>query len=112
MRKTILIFLLIALIGVRIILNVVLILFIPLGVVLLAGYFATTFLHIVGIVLISIFGLSILLLSSYLMGLFNVFSTAVWVFTYSVLREKTLPPIKDVDLGGGHVKGEEENIEA
>lgn len=107
LRKTFLIFMLILLIGARVILNVILILFIPLGVVLLGGYFATTFLHIVGIVIISILGLAVLLVASYLMGLFNVFSTAVWVFTYVVLVEKSRPHLKDEDLGGG--KTEEES---
>lgn len=107
LRKTILIFILMLLIGARIILNVLLILFIPMGVVLLTGYFATTLLHTVGIVIIVILGIAVILVTSYLMGLFNVFATAVWVFTYAVLVEKTTPPIKDVDLGGGHLKTEE-----
>jgi hypothetical protein len=105
MRKTILIFILMLLIGARIILNVLLILFIPMGVVLITGYLATTYLQTVGIVILSIFALAVLLVTSYLMGLFNVFATAVWVFTYSVLVEKSQPEIKDVDLG--EVKAEE-----
>ncbi len=104
MRKTILIFILMLLIGARIILNVILILFIPMGVVLITGYLATTYLQTVGIVILSIFALAVLLLTSYLMGLFNVFATAVWVFTYSVLVEKSQPEIKDVDLGEGKVE--------
>ncbi len=100
LRKTILIFILILLIGARVILNVVLILFIPMGVVAITSYFATKFLHIIGFIIAAIFGLAVLLTASYLMGLFEVFSTAVWVFTYSLLKDRVAPPIKDVDLGG------------
>ncbi len=87
-RKTILIFILILLIGVRVILNVVLILLIPMVVVFLTGYFATIFLNTIGFIFIGIISLVILLISSYLMGLFNVFSTAVWVFSFAELTEK------------------------
>lgn len=106
LRKTILIFILILLISARVILNVLLILFIPMGIVVLASWLATTFLHSVAFVIIGIFALSIIVVTSYLMGLFNVFSTAVWVFTYAVLTDKQhVPkPIKDVDLGGGELK--------
>lgn len=101
LRQTILVFILMLLIGARIILNVILVLFIPMGLVLLAGYVATTFFHTIGMIIISIFGLAVIIVSSYLMGLFNVFSTAVWVFTYALLIEKSHEAIKDVDLGGG-----------
>ena len=61
-------------------------------------------------VIIGIFSLAVLVVTSYLMGLFNVFSTAVWVFTYSALAEKTQPDIKDikdVDLEEGKVENKE-----
>jgi predicted membrane protein len=113
MRKTILIFILMLLISARIILNVLLILFIPMGVVLLTGYLATTYLQTVGIVILSIFALAVLLVTSYLMGLFNVFATAVWVFTYAALAEKTQPEIKDikdVDLEENKLEGVAKDI--
>ena len=108
LRKTILIFILILLISARVILNVILILFIPMGVIILTSWLATTFLHSIAFVIIGIFALGVLLVASYLMGLFNVFSTAVWVFTFAVLTEKqqVSTPIKDVDLGGGELKKE------
>ncbi len=89
LRKTILIFILMLLIGVRIILNILLVLFIPMGIVALSGYLATTFLHTIGLVILGILGFIVLLVASYLMGLFNVFATAVWVFTYSALTERS-----------------------
>ncbi len=106
LRKTFLIFILILLIGSRAILNVLLILLIPLGVVLIMSYLATTLLHTVGIIISTIFAIGILLVSSYLMGLFNVFSTAVWVFTFSALTDKGEIATKDVDIGGGEVEKE------
>jgi len=93
LRKTFLIFLLMLLIGVRIILNVILILFVPMGVVFLGAYFSAIFSHAIGLVIIGIIALGILLVASYLMGLFNVFSTAVWVFTYAALTEKGKPVV-------------------
>ncbi len=104
LRKTILVFILILLISARVILNVILILFIPMGVIILTSWLATTFLHSVAFVIIGIFALTVLLVASYLMGLFNVFSTAVWVFTYAEMVDRKTPPIKDVDLGDGQLK--------
>lgn len=98
LRKTILVFILMLLISARVILNVILVLLIPMGVVALAGYLASVFVSTVGIVLIAIFGVAALMVTSYLMGLFSVFSTAVWVFTYVLLAHKESAPIKDVDL--------------
>jgi len=90
LRKTILVFVLMLLIGARIILNVLLVLLIPMLIVFLATYFATIFLSTFGMVMIGVFSLSILMLSSYLLGLFQVFATAVWVLTFKQLRLKSL----------------------
>jgi hypothetical protein len=98
LRKTILIFILILLIGARIILNLVLVLLIPMLLVLLTGWYATQFFHTVGIVIIGLLGFGIIIMSSYLMGLFNVFSTAVWVLTYGALIEHRNPSIKDEEI--------------
>lgn len=94
LRKTFLVFLLMLLIGVRVILNVILILFIPMGVVFLGAYFSAIFSQAIGLVVIGVIAVSILLVASYLMGLFNVFSTAVWVFTYAELTHKAPAPVK------------------
>ncbi len=86
LKKTILVFVLMLLIGVRIILNVLLILLIPMLVVGAASYFATVFLSTFGLVMITFFVLLILIVSSYLLGLFQIFATAVWVLTFAELR--------------------------
>jgi len=88
LRKTLLVFVLMGLVAVRIILNVILVLLIPMLVVVVSSYFATVFLTIFGFIVIGIFGLAILIVSSYLMGLFGIFSTAVWVLTFAELTEK------------------------
>lgn len=88
MRKTFLVFVLMLLIGVRIILNVLLVLLIPMLVVVLTSYFATILLSTVGMAFIGLAGLAVLIVSSYLLGLFHIFATAVWVLTFAELTEK------------------------
>jgi len=99
LRRTVLIFILMLLISVRIILNVLLVLIIPMSIVFLTSYFATSFYTIVGLVLFGIFGIGVLLVSSYLLGLFHIFATAVWVLTFAIIVDKERPKIRDVDLG-------------
>lgn len=89
LKKTILVFVLMLLIGARIILNVLLVLLIPMLVVFLTTYLATVFLSTFGLVMIGIFILAVLIVSSYLLGLFQVFSTAVWVLTFAELTGKS-----------------------
>lgn len=88
LRKTILVFVLMVLIGARIILNVLLVLLIPMLVVVLTSYLATVFLSTIGLILIGITSLAILIVSSYLLGLFQIFATAVWVLTFDALTQK------------------------
>lgn len=102
LRKTILVFILMLLIGARIVLQAILVLFIPMGIIVATSYFATIFLTTMGLILIGLFSLVVILVASYLMGLFNVFATAVWVFTFAVLNDKSYhTKIKDTDIGGG-----------
>lgn len=93
-KKTVLIFILMILIAARAILNVILILLIPLIVVLLTGYFAASLVSTLGIVILASVSLSILALSSYLLGFFNVFATAVWVFSFcELVKKNTVKPV-------------------
>jgi hypothetical protein len=87
LRKTFLVFVLMMLIGARVILNVILVLLIPMLVIALTSYLATVFLTTVGMIFIAVTGFAVLAISSYLMGLFNVFATAVWVLTFAELSE-------------------------
>jgi hypothetical protein len=88
LKKTILVFVLMLLIGARIILNVLLVLLIPMLVVGATSYFATIFLSTFGLIFIGLVGFGILIVSSYLLGLFHIFATAVWVLTFTALTEK------------------------
>ena len=99
LRKTFLIFVLILLISARIILNVIFILIIPMLVVILGSYFSSVFWNVIGLILIGILGLGILCVSSYLLALFHVFTTAVCVLTFSFLADKEIPTFEDEDLG-------------
>ena len=87
LRKTFLVFVLMLLIGARIILNVLLVLLIPMLVVFLTSYLATVFLSTFGLIFIGIAGLAVLIVSSYLLGLFHIFAVAVWVLTFAQLTE-------------------------
>lgn len=88
LKKTILVFVLMMLIGVRIVLNVLLVLLIPMMVVVLTTYLATVFLSTIGLIFIGLAAFAILIVSSYLLGLFHVFAVAVWVLTFAALTEK------------------------
>ncbi len=90
LRKTFLVFILMLLIGARIILNVLLVLLIPMLVVFLTTYLASIFLSTFGLVMIGIFALIVLMVSAYLLGIFQIFATAVWVLTFSQLTEKSV----------------------
>jgi MFS family permease len=98
LRKTFLVFVLIVLISARVILNVLLILIIPMFIVILASYFSSIFFSMLGFVLIGIVALAVILVSSYLMGLFHIFTTTVWVLTFSFLVTKGKFKIEDEDL--------------
>lgn len=106
LRKTFLIFVLIILISARIILNVLLILIIPMFVVILTSYFSSVFFSILGFVLIGIVALAVLVISSYLLGLFHIFTTGVWVLTFSFLATKGQFKIEDDDLSQENGKKE------
>lgn len=100
LSRTILIFILMLLISARVILNVLLVLFIPMFIIGISSFFATVAWVKVGIAINIIIGLALVLLASYLMGLFHVFSTTVWVLTFDILAEKSHEKIADEDLGG------------
>ena len=99
MRKTLLVFVLMVLIGARIILNVLLVLLIPMLIVFLTTYLADIFMSTFGVVVMGLISLGILIFSAYLLGLFQVFATAVWVLTFKHLRLKSLGETSSHDEG-------------
>ena len=99
LRKTMLVFILMLLISARVVLNVILVLLIPMLVVGLGSYLVTVFWSFIGIAISGLIGFAVLLVAAYLFGLFNVFTTTVWVLTFAILADKNRPAIRDVDLG-------------
>jgi len=99
LRRTFLVFVLIVLISVRIVLNVLLVLLVPMLVIFLSSYFSFILSTVLGLSLVALFGLLVTGVSSYLLGLFYVFTSAVWVLTFDMLVNSAIGEIKDDDLG-------------
>lgn len=81
-QKTFFVSLLMIIIGVRIILQVFLLLLIPSMLIFVGGYVATFALAKIGIIIGGILSISALLFASYLTGAVDVFSYVVWTFTF------------------------------
>ncbi len=81
-HSTFLVVLLLLLIGLRVIVNLILIIVIPSLILLVAGFFASIALTYIGNILAVIFVLAGLFLAGYLGGIMSVFSHAVWTLTF------------------------------
>lgn len=81
-HSTILMLLILFFIGLRILLNIILILIIPGAIFLIGGLFASLALNIVGYVIAGIIGLAGLFLAGYLGGFLSIFTHSVWTFTF------------------------------
>ncbi|MCK5472122.1 hypothetical protein KAI54_02965 [Candidatus Gracilibacteria bacterium] len=80
--KTILMWLLMLLISIRVVINVVLIFLIPALVAFVANFFVSVIAFTFGIVLATLVGFAVILLASYLAGVLHVFTTAAWTLTF------------------------------
>lgn len=90
-KHTFLITLLMLLIGVRIIIQVIMVFLIPILIVLITGYIATVTLPITGVIVGGIVGLVGLIIAAYLNGIVDIFSYTVWTYTFlEVTSEKEL----------------------
>lgn len=87
-HSIILMFLILFFIGLRILLNIVLLLLIPGLIVLVGGLFASLALSIVGYVVAGLIGLAGLFLAGYLGGFLSLFAHSVWTFTFLELTDK------------------------
>ncbi|PIQ79413.1 hypothetical protein COV81_02305 [Candidatus Peregrinibacteria bacterium CG11_big_fil_rev_8_21_14_0_20_41_10] len=87
-QSTVLMFLILLLIGLRILLNALLILVIPGLIVVTAGFFASLALNSVGLIIGGVLGLLGLYIAGYLGGVLSVFSHAVWILTFLKLTEE------------------------
>lgn len=90
-KHTFLITILMILIGIRIIIQVVMVFLIPALIILITGYIATVALPVTGIIVGGIVGFIGLILAAYLNGIVDIFSYTVWTFTFlKVTSEKEL----------------------
>ena len=87
-RETLFLILLMALISARIIINVILILFVPLAIITLTGYIASVILAQIGLYIGIGTGVILLFLVSYFIGTLTVFSTSVWTLSYLKMIEE------------------------
>ncbi len=81
-QKTFLISALMLIIGARIILQIVLLILVPAAVIVATAYFATTTLVQIGLVLGITLGIVGLFFAAYLGGIVDIFSYAVWTYTF------------------------------
>ncbi len=117
-KHTFLITLLMILIGVRIIIQVIIVFLIPALILLITGYIATVALPVTGLLVGSIVGFAALITAAYLNGIVDVFSYTVWTFTFlEVTSEKELSArdsltddIKVVDESTQHPFSEHKNL--
>ncbi len=85
-KHTFIIGILMLIIGMRIIINVVIVLLIPLLLFVLGGYVASVTFAAIGIYLGIFLGFIALFLSAYFSAILNVFANAVWTYTFLHLR--------------------------
>ncbi len=87
-KHTFIIGILMLIIGMRIIINVVVVLLIPLLLFVLGGYVASVTFAAIGLYLGIILGLVAIFFSAYFSAILNVFANAVWTFTFLQLRSE------------------------
>lgn len=81
-KHTFLITILMVIIGIRIIIQAVMVFLIPAIIVLITGYIATVALPVTGLLVGGIVGVAMLILSAYLTGIVDIFSYTVWTYTF------------------------------
>ncbi len=108
LKHTFLISILMLIIGVRIIIQAIMVFLIPAMVVVITGYIATVALPITGLIVGGITGFIALILASYLNGIVDVFSYAVWTFTFLTLSSE--PEVSAREVFSDDI-GEQSNME-
>jgi len=97
-QQTLLITILMVIIGVRVVIQAVLVFFIPGILLLLGGYLASLALNIAILIVFGILGVASLLLAAYLGGVIDIFSYAVWTFTFLDLTSQKEVSARDVEI--------------
>ena len=81
-QKTFLITLLMLLIGARIIIQILTLLFVPAVILFVAGYVSMTWAAQIGFIVAFLIGFAALLFAAYLSGVIEIFSYTVWTYTF------------------------------
>lgn len=90
-KHTFLIAVLMILIGIRIVVQVIVVFLIPFLVIVVTGYLATVILPSTGIIIGAIVGGIIVIISAYLNGIVDIFSYTVWTYTFlEITSEKEI----------------------
>lgn len=104
---TFLVTVLMLIIGVRIIIQLIIVLSIPAIILFFGGYLATTMLAGIGYVVAAGLGVVALIFATYLSGIIEIFSNTVWTFTFLELTEKSEISAREEDvrknLGARHI---------
>lgn len=87
-QETLLITILMIIIGVRVVIQAVLVFLIPAILLLLGGYIASLALNIAILIVFGVVGLGAIILAAYLGGVIDIFAYAVWTFTFLDLTSK------------------------
>lgn len=107
LHHTLFMLLLMVIISARIIINILVALMIPVLVVGPIFFFASMTMTIIGVVIGTVVGIIALYFASYFLGIFHVFATAVWTFTFLELTTQE----EELDLRAKAVKEEDEEVE-
>lgn len=97
-KHTVLITVLMILIGVRIVIQAIIVFSVPALVILLTGYITTVTIHSTGIIISVIITLVALLMSAYLTGIVDVFMYTVWTYTFLHLTSEKELSARDKEL--------------
>lgn len=100
LKHTVLIGILMLIIGVRIFIQAIVVFLVPALIVLITGYIATVALPITGLIVGGTLGLAALVLAAYLNGIVDVFSYAVWTFTFLELSNEQELSARDAQSAG------------
>lgn len=96
LKHTFLITILMLIIGIRIVIQAILVFLIPALIVLITGYIAAVALPVTGVIVGGIVGFLALLIAAYLNGIVDIFSYTVWTFTFLELSSEKEIKARDV----------------
>lgn len=101
-RHTVLVTILMILIGIRVVIQAVLVFLIPALIVLITGYITTIALPVTSVIIGGSVGLVVLILAAYLNGVVDIFSYTVWTHTFLELSSEKEVSARDImvdDIG-------------